>query len=595
MTRFDQALLAAALFAVDPAGSGVLLRAPAGPLRERWLDALRQALPAGTPLRRVPAHIGDERLLGGLDLAATLQAGRPVARRGLLAESDGGVLLFVMAERMSLGTAARIAAVLDSGQVVLERDGLAMQQPVRLGALAFDEGAGDEERAPAALAERLAIHLVLDGRGDESKPVGAETVVRARELLAQVHAGEDIVQALCEAALVLGIGSARTPLQALRIARAAAALDGREQVNADDAALAAALVLGPRATTLPQAPQDEPQPEPPPPADEQTPAADRQPDAQPGDMPLDDRVLEAALSALPPDLLARLRAADGGRVAPSGAGRSGAPQRSRWRGRPIGALRGELRAGARLDLIETLRAAAPWQPLRRRETSEGALRARPSESVKETRQRPGVSLRVQVRREDFHIKRFRQRRETTTIFAVDASGSAALQRLAEAKGAVELLLADCYVRRDRVALLAFRGAGAQLLLPPTRSLVRAKRCLAALPGGGGTPLAAGIDAAREWAEAVARQGGSAVIVLLTDGRANIARDGAPGRERAHADALASARLVRAGRLTTLWIDTARDPQPPARQLAAQMGALYLPLPHADARRVSQAVRNAQSL
>ena len=73
------------------------------------------------------------------------------------------------------------------------------------------------------------------------------------------------------------------------------------------------------------------------------------------------------------------------------------------------------------------------------------------------------------------ILRFQQKSETATLFVVDASGSAALNRLAEAKGAVELLLADCYVRRDRVALIAFRGTTAELLLPPTTSLVRARR------------------------------------------------------------------------------------------------------------------------
>jgi magnesium chelatase subunit D len=102
---------------------------------------------------------------------------------------------------------------------------------------------------------------------------------------------------------------------------------------------------------------------------------------------------------------------------------------------------------------------------------------------------------VLIRADDFQVMRYQQRSETTTLFVVDASGSSALHRLAEAKGAVESLLADCYVRRDRVALMAFRGKGCELILPPTRSLTRAKRSLAGLPGGGGTPMATAIDAA----------------------------------------------------------------------------------------------------
>jgi magnesium chelatase subunit D len=199
-----------------------------------------------------------------------------------------------------------------------------------------------------------------------------------------------------------------------------------------------------------------------------------------------------------------------------------------------------------------------------------------------------------VRREDFHIKRFRQSSSTTAVFVVDASGSSALHRLAEAKGAVELLLADCYVRRDRVAVLAFRGTKAQLLLPPTRSLTRAKRSLAALPGGGGTPLAAALQATQALTHQISRGGDTPLVVLLTDGRANIAQDGSPGRAKATEDALAAAQGLAAQALTCLLIDTSPQAQEAARTLAHAMGAHYLPLPHADAQKLSQAVRLARS-
>ncbi len=204
--------------------------------------------------------------------------------------------------------------------------------------------------------------------------------------------------------------------------------------------------------------------------------------------------------------------------------------------------------------------------------------------------RTEAGSRVEVRREDFRITRFKQRSQTTTVFAVDASGSAALHRLAEAKGAIELLLADCYVRRDQVAMISFRGEGAELLLPPTRSLVRAKRSLAALPGGGGTPLSSGIDAALVLADQLRRKGDTVVLILLTDGKPNVARDGSHGRTRAAEDALDAARRVRAEGFTALVIDTGPRPQPLLAEIAAQMGGRYLPLPHADASGLSRVVQ-----
>lgn len=600
---------AAALFAVDPVGTGgVVVRALPGPARDGWLQCLHGLLPEGTPLRRVPLHINDERLLGGLDLAATLQAGRPIAQQGVLTLADGGIVVLAMAERLAPATAARLAAVLDTREVALERDGLATRHATRFGVIALDEGLADDERVAPALIDRLAfsidLHPLIDDaarRGDDQRALDddladlsgweASDVAAARALLPQIEAPDGIVQALVSTALALGVASLRAPLLALRVARAAAALDGRLRITDDDAQLAAALVLAPRATQVPRPPDEPPPddapappepeepeaaddtPEPPAPEDsDDTPDKDDTPEPPVGD--LEDRVLEAAQAAIPAGLLAALMAGQDRRASAQASGRAGAVQHGQKRGRPSGARRGEPRAGARLNVIETLRAAAPWQKIRHAEVA---------------RAQAADATRVQVRRDDFHVTRYKQRSATTTVFVVDASGSSALNRLAEAKGAVELLLADCYVRRDQVAVLAFRGQGAELLLPPTRSLVRAKRSLAGLPGGGGTPLASGIDAAAALAASIARRGETPIVVLLTDGRGNIARDGSPGRVRAGDDAQLAARQFRAAHLRALLIDTSPQPQAAARQLAQEMGASYLPLPYAGAAALSQAV------
>ena len=610
----------AALLAVDPAGlGGVALRSSPGAERDEWLSLLKQLLPLNTPLRRIPLNINDTALLGGLDLGATLHAGRPVAQQGLLAQSDGGVVLLAMAERLSLGTAARLAAVLDTHEVAIERDSLTVRRPARLGMVALDEGVADDEKLPAALLDRLAFHMVLGGRADKDNAQDNVTwdageVTQARALLPRVVASDEALQALCSASLALGIDSLRAPLLALRTARAAAALSGQTEVCEEHVAVAARLVLAPRATRMPapapaeeaekdssqeQDQQDQIQPsksEESPPDTSALDNSDVADDGPPEDEVSDpdagsslaETVLEAAQAAIPQGLLNALKLGEAARSRVQATGRSGAAQKSQARGRPLGARRGEPRAGARLNVIETLRAAAPWQKLRQREA---AMRAVQSGQAAVGHQ-ASSSQRVYVRREDFHITRFKQTGQTTTVFVVDASGSSALNRLAEAKGAVELLLADCYVRRDRVAVLAFRGKTAELLLPPTRSLARAKRSLAGLPGGGGTPLASAIDAARELADQISRRGETPIIVLLTDGRGNIARDGASGRTRANEDALAAARQMRVEGFSCLLMDTSPQPQPAAQMLARDMGAAYVALPYAGSHMLSQVVRAA---
>lgn len=556
---WGDAAAAAALLALDPAGlGGVVLRARAGPVRERWLDLLRAFLPPAAPLRRIPPGIVDSRLLGGLDLAATLRAGKPVAERGLLAEADGGVVVLPMAERLPAATAARLAQAMDTGS------------PGRFGVIALDESTSDEEAPPNALRDRLGVHLDLEGVALAEAVVPPPlALAAARGRLGQVTLADDMTEALCATAFALGIDSLRAPLLALRAARAAAALAGRGAVAAEDLALAGRLVLAPRATRLPQAAEPPAEPEPPPPPDD-APGDDQTADSQAEAQALADMLLEAARAALPEGLLASLLAGGPSRGATRSVGHAGEARAGLLRGRPVGVRQGDPRDGGRLNLVETLRVAAPWQPLRRAEAGAAS------------------DARLHIRRADFRLTRHVQRRESTTIFAVDASGSAALNRLAETKGAVELLLADCYLRRDRVAVVAFRGRAAEVLLPPTRALARARRSLAGLPGGGGTPLALGLDAAVALAGLERRAQRTPTLVVLTDGRANVARDGSGGRPRAEAEALAAAKRVQG--LAALLVDTSPRPNPFARQLAEAMGGRYLPLPYPQAGTLSAAVR-----
>lgn len=552
---WSDALSAAALLAIDPVGlKGVVLRSRPGPARDSWLEVFRRGLPAEAPVRRAPSHIDDERLLGGLDLAATLASGRPVASRGLLQECEGGAVVLAMAERCTPATAARIAALLDAGAP-------------RFALIALDEGVEPNEQVPAVLSDRLAFTLDLaDVRPSNATAPTSNDLQIAREQLAFVAPPDErTIEEICRVASAFGVVSTRAALFALRAARASAALAGRKRIAEEDLLLAVRLVLAPRAQFAPA--EQEPAPSAPE-EDQATTEHDEGTATEAGA----DRLVEAVQSALPEAFLEQVLKRNAERRAVARARGSGAIAKSARRGRPLGARAGTLRSGERLDLIATLRAAAPWQPIRRRDASA-----------------PTTAL-VLVRRGDFRIRRFAQRLESTIIVVVDASGSAALQRLAEAKGAVETLLADAYVSRARVALIAFRNVDAEILLPPTRSLSRAKRALAGLPGGGATPLPAAIDAASALAQSERAKGRTPFIVLLTDGRGNVARDGALGRAQGEIDAIASARALRATGVSSVLIDTSPRVRPGASALANEMGAVYAPLPFVEAGAVADVVR-----
>lgn len=577
-SALDDALLAVRLCALDPHGLGGLVLRGGGEMRDRIVAALRAALPMDAPMRRIPLQVDDTALLGGLDLAATLALGRPVRQHGVLAAADGGAVVVPMAERMTEATAARFAAVLDTGA--------AGGVPARIVVVALDDGVADET-VPSVLVERLAFRIDLagcgvsdigaapahtgtrshDDGGEARHDIAARCTTSPRPSTGEEEGGTiDPHAILAATAFALGVESARAPLFALRAARAAALLAGRAGIDEDDLILAVRLVLAPRATRLPAPPAADKASDLPPPPPESDSGKEEQATA---DRP-EDMILEAALATLPRDVLERLAAGHATRGGNRSRG-AGERRKSPLHGRPIGVRAGVPRGGSRLSLIDTLRAAAPWQALRAR--GDGAIR---------------------IRRDDLRVHRFEARAETLTIFVVDASGSAAVARLAEAKGAVELLLAQAYVKRAQVALIAFRGTGASLLLPPTRSLTRARRALAELPGGGGTPLAAGLDAAATLAEGARARGQTPFLVVLTDGRGNIARDGSAVRVRAEQDAEQAARAIGQAGIAAAFVDTAARPRPEGARLALAMGARYLPLPRADAAGVHRAVAAVQA-
>ena len=545
MTPWHRATLALTLLAVDPQSlGGLVVRARSGPARDALLKAAT-ALPV--PSVRLHPHMTAQVLDGDIDLSATLSGGSLVMQRGLL-DRPPSLFILPMAERVDPYMSARLGQALDAGH--------------SHALLALDEGAEDGEAVPLALSDRTAFHVTLDdvALADISPitmPYDCEALRRAAR---KVTVDDTVLSDLVTLAVSLGIQSLRAPTFALHTAQTHAALRGRTSVTEEDVTTAVALVYAHRATRLPQ----EDAPEQPPEEAPQNSAPREEPLSIPKDI-----LLDAIKAVLPPDLLSKL---DGKHSKRSSGTGSGARRTGNRRGRPLPARQGPKSSTARVELVATLRAAIPWQTLRKR--------ADPT--------RTGPIFQ----QSDLRHKRYQSLSDRLLIFTVDASGSAAMARLAEAKGAVELMLSEAYARRDHVALIAFRGTEADLLLPPTRSLVQTKKRLAALPGGGGTPLASGLSAAMTLAQTSAKKGMTPTIVLLTDGRANVALDGSGNRTQAATDASHIAMKIQAFGFEAIIIDTTIRPEKALRTLAHTMDATYVPMPRADAKGVSDAITSS---
>jgi magnesium chelatase subunit D len=590
----------AALLAIDPHGlGGICVKSQFGPIRDVWFAFLETQIAPGAHFQKIPLQIQDEQLLGGLDLEATLSYGKPIYSSGLLAKSHGGFIVLPMAERVSPHTIAHILQVVDRGEVRHPQQ-TAEFAPCLFGMIALDEGIGPDESIHPRLAEHMAFELRLDQLSlndcNDSLEITPAVIAEAKQHLPEIECDTRFIESLMQSAAAFGVDSIRAGLFAVRAAKALAALRNQQAVTEDEVVDAARLVLTHRATRMPSSREDlEPDAEPDSAEDKEQPneeqstseqepqeqddsnqGKDSDADAnqpkenieQPSADDLEELLIEAIRAGIPPNALAQLSARLGRANSKQGSkGQFGQLQKNANSGRPAESWRGLPKGGKRLDLLKTIRAAVPWQTMRQAESKVKL----PSVSKQRSR--------IQIRADDLHIKRYQQRQGVVTVFLVDASGSSATQRLAEAKGAVEQLLADCYIRRDEVAMIALRGRTAEVVLPPTRSLVRAKRNLAALPGGGGTPLATGFAAVNAMALSIRRKGMTPLIVVMTDGVANVTLEGVGGRERAHQDALHTARQLRAAGHAILFIDTASAPQVLAEALANEMNAQYLPLPY----------------
>lgn len=571
---WSDALLAIELLAMGRAEIGGLwLKARAGGVRDLFLERLRERL--GRSWQRLPPGSSMGNLTGGIDLAATARRGSLVRQEGLLARAEGGVLLIPMAERLDPAIAALVARSMDE----TTGDGILV--------VAVDESLEDEAPLLGLIGDRLALRIDLDGIGWHHVERSAMEAPAPSNPVdwRGVSIDDRLLKALAALSSSTGHRSTRILGHLARTARLLAFREGRKAVAEQDVMGALRLCL--------VATQEPTEGEAPPPAQ----GTDASSEPASADEPARHEPQSATVTPTQLDSLTEMLAAvEAGTLTAdpwlsiclrptrsSGlAGKSGGLRKNARRGRPFGIGLSPPHPEARPDIVATLRAAAPFQKIR---TAQRLALSAPQ-------QLPGASAmtpRAYVTRDDFRYVRLRHAAPSTAIFVVDASGSTALERLGETKGAIEQLLARCYVRRDEVALIAFRGTSAELLLPPTRSLTAAKRKLAGLPGGGPTPLASGLKAGMELALSVERRGSSPVLVLLTDGSGNIALDGSPDRTLAAEELTRLTAICKARQTRTICIDIARRPRESVTNLARMLGADLHVLKQADAGRVSRLV------
>ncbi|GMH95418.1 hypothetical protein TrVE_jg2499 [Triparma verrucosa] len=528
-----------------------LLNPDATPLSERETEIIEP------PFVQVPLNVMEDRLLGSVDVEKSVQTGKTVFQPGLLAKAHRGILYIDDINLLDAELANIVLNIITTGYVIVEREGVSVRYPCKPLLIAtFNPEEGElrdhlldriavslsADATPLTLEERVeASGAVLDfsasGKGRQAND-GAETALKeaeeneddlktaiifAREYMKELSLLQTQKVYLCEEAIRAGTQGHRAELFATEVARASAALEGR-QVTADDLKIAVKLAIAPRGTFIqtPEDMMDMPPPPPPPPPppqmddemdkdqeeeereneedqEEQEEEEQDQPDEPLPDTP-QEFMFDIDATPIDPDLInfqSRSRSGKGG-----GNGLIFSQDRGRY-------IKPQLPKGkvVRLAVDATLRAAAPYQKARR------------ARAVGTEREGRGVFIEGG----DTRTKKMARKAGSLIIFVVDASGSMAMNRMDAAKGAAMSLLTEAYQSRDQVCLITFQGEQAEVLLPPTKSISMTKKRLETMPCGGGSPLADALQRAQLTGMNAQKTGdvGKVVVVCISDGRANV--------------------------------------------------------------------------
>ena len=542
---------------IDPSLGSLSIKANYSTVREAFLSNLLSLLKPKR-LKKIYPFQNPTDFTKSINMIDTLTLGMPKYNEDIFS-SDNIALILTNTEKMEKGLATFL------------RDKIKNNNKKFF--IALDESESNE-MPRANLSDYIIFSVNLGGiRYKDLKKVyiNRKKIAEARRNLATVQVNKKILDYLIASAEMFSISNMHTIFSTLKVAKSLCVYKGNKSVSREDITLAISLSMIHKAKQIPEFQQEEKAKAP----EQEQLRDDNESKADNSELSNENKkiLIDALKISLPSNLIESLLSKNSQTISLGESAGSGEKNNNFSAGRPIPSVNRKYSSDKRIDLMATLTKAIPWQKIR-------------SSSVTKK------NRKIIIYPQDIMIKRFEKQSERLLIFLVDASGSNAIGRLAEAKGAIEILLSDAYAKRDNVALISFSGLKADPLLLPTKSLVTAKKKLSSLPGGGATPLANGLLEAFNMADAARSRNIKPIIILLSDGRANMSLDGEGDRVKAIKDTNYVASLIKRNAINNIFIDTSRRKTPIADELARELNGHYFQLPLANSSSISKAVQQS---